>query len=334
VHRIGDIIDERYQLIRPLGIRQGAEWWEAEHEVVGRKVSLELLRGDLADDPDVQRRLIRESRAAAEIGHPTVVDVYDIGATADGEAFLVTERLHGEVLADLIARQGSIDPPVSCRIAMDILGGLGAAHAAGMVHGSLQASKVILRRASDGKLVVKILDFGLDESAAGPAADIVAVGAILRELLAGQAVGSDLGRIVDDAADARIAGATELSDLLAPFAAPPGCSSLAPRDSLIPFLSPEARRSRGMARLEKAVLGDLTPQDRASGRPNLVLLDAPASRRPLPTPKIPRPPIAPEHFASQVERPSLTFAASTGWTAGLLVAGITVGLLLARLLHL
>ena len=43
MHRPGDIIDERYQLTRPLGIRAGAEVWEAEHEVVGRKVTLKIL---------------------------------------------------------------------------------------------------------------------------------------------------------------------------------------------------------------------------------------------------------------------------------------------------
>jgi len=40
MHRIGDIIDHRYQLTRPLGVRHGAEMWEAEHRLAGRKVTL------------------------------------------------------------------------------------------------------------------------------------------------------------------------------------------------------------------------------------------------------------------------------------------------------
>src|SRR3954470_24728659 len=108
MHRPGDIIDERYQLTRPLGIRAGAEVWEAEHEVVGRKVTLKILPGDLAADPTVQQRLVSEARAAAEIGHATVVEVYDVGVTPDGVAYLVSEPLRGETIADILARQGAL----------------------------------------------------------------------------------------------------------------------------------------------------------------------------------------------------------------------------------
>jgi serine/threonine protein kinase len=330
VHRIGDIIDERYQLIRPLGIRQHAEWWEAEHQVVGRRVTLKLLHGDLADDPEVQQRLALESRAASEIRHPTAIEVFDVGVATDGEAFLVTEPLRGEMLSDIIARAGSLTPGDACRVAIEILGGLEAAHAAGIAHGSLTPSTVILRRDEDGKLVVKILDFGLDTCASAPACDVVAAGAILDQMLSkADALPADLARIVGRARGAppteRFADAKELADHLAPFAAPPNQSAIVPRNSLMPFLSPEARRSRAMARIDKAVLGDHERAERSSGGSNLVLLTPPT---------IPRAPRAPEHFASQNEPRRPTSVASTGWTAGLLAAGVAAGLLLARLLHL
>jgi serine/threonine protein kinase len=326
VHRVGDIIDERYQLVRPLGRRQEAEWWEAEHEVVGRTVTLKLLNGDVAEDPDVQQKLVLESRAASEIRHRTAIEVFDVGVTQDGEAFLVTEPLRGETLSDLVSRTGGLDPANVCRIALEILGGLEAAHAAGMAHGSLASSKVILGRGDDGALVVKILDFGLDTCASDPADDIRTVGRIMREALTGRpALPAELYLIADRAIAGEIASARQMAETLAPFAAPPGCPSLAPRDSLMPFLSPEARRARALDRIEKAVQGDREPEPRSSARPNLVG---------LPTPEIPRPPRAPKHFDSRNERPRLfATVVSTGWTAGLLAAGITVGLLLARLLH-
>jgi hypothetical protein len=146
-------------------------------------------------------------------------------------------------------------------------------------------------------------------------------------MLAGRpALPADVYLIADRAIAGQIASAQQMADELIAFAAPPGCPSLAPRDSLLPFLSPEARRSRALDRIEKAVLGDTEPEQRASGKPALVVLA---------TPQIPRAPRAPDHFASHNARPRLTAAlVSAGWTAGLLAAGIGVGLLLARLLHL
>ena len=120
MHRPGDIIDERYQLTRPLGIRAGAEVWEAEHEVVGRKVMLKILPGDLGVDPTVQQRLVSEARAAAEIGHATVVEVYDVGVTPEGIAYLVSEPLRGETIADILGRQGALQVDDACRVTLQL----------------------------------------------------------------------------------------------------------------------------------------------------------------------------------------------------------------------
>jgi len=320
MHRIGDIIDERYLLSRPLGVRQGAEMWEAEHQVVGRKVTLKLVELDATSDVVTRRRLVCEARAAAEIGHASVVEIYDVGVTPEGVAYLVTEPLRGETLADVVARHGAMQPEDACQVMLQVLAGLEAAHAANIVHGDLRSESVILRRGRNGQLVVKLLDFGVSEPslqtmtapptsesrATGrtidPAADLQSAGALLYEMLSGRsamnragaaqesngghiapsatslvpAIPAGLARIVDQAmstAAARSIGtANEMAGMLAPFAVSDRAPSLAPRDTMMPFLSPEARRSRGMARLEKAVLG-------ASARPNLVVIEG-ASRSP------------------------------------------------------
>src|SRR6185295_19675408 len=89
------------------------------------------------------------------------------------------------------------------------------------------------------------------------------------------AIPAALARVVDQAlgsgAGRGIESAKELATLLAPFAISEKPPSLAPRDTLMPFLSQEARRSRGMARLERAVLG--LAETKTSVRPNLVLID-------------------------------------------------------------
>ena len=359
MHRIGDLIDQRYLLTRPLGVRQEAEMWEAEHKISGRKVTLKVVSGEGA--AAARARFASEARIAAEIGHPGIVDIFDVGV-ADGSAYLVLELLRGETLADIVTHQGAMQAEDACHVMLQILRGLDAAHSARITHGDLRPESIILRRGRDGQLMVKLLDFGgpakiahhdseAPASAAraqigfDPSDDIQAAGAILYDMLTGRvgvrqgaraqgngsipapesaqalvpAIPAGLARIVDQAmgsGSARPFGsAREMASLLSPFALSEQAPSLAPRDTLMPFLSPEARRSRGMARLERAVLGLSEPKEKLSVRPNLVLIegaseappraaDSPAKRgaseapRVLPQdllqPRIPRPPRTPE----------------------------------------
>jgi serine/threonine-protein kinase len=362
MHRIGDIIDQRYLLTRPLGMRQGAEMWEAEHKVSGRKVTVKIVSED-AGAASARSRFASEARVAAEIGHPGIVDVFDVGMD-DGSAYLVLELLRGETLADIVTHQGAMLAEDACHVMLQVLGALEVAHTAGVAHGDLRAECIILRRGRDGQLIVKLLDFGAtfkpgERGSEAPASaaraaigfdprdDIQAVGAILYDMLTGRmglrqgariqgngsipapdtaqalvpAIPAALARIVDQAmgasGQARSYGsAREMAGLLSPFAVSEQAPSLAPRDTLMPFLSPEARRSRGMARLERAVLGISEPKEKTSVRPNLVLIEgtpeaalrssesaskrsASEAARGFPAqdflaPRIPRPPRTPE----------------------------------------
>jgi serine/threonine-protein kinase len=380
MHRIGDIIDQRYLLTRPLGVRQEAEMWEAEHKISGRKVTIKLVSFD-AGGSSARARFASEARMAAEIGHSGIVDVYDVGM-ADGTAFLVLERLRGETLADIITHQGAMQAEDACHIMLQILASLEAAHAVGVAHGDLRAESIILRRGRDGQLIVKLLDIGgtgsgADSDSDGPVSapraaagfdprdDVQAAGAILYDMLTGRlgvrqgtraqgngsapapetaqalvpAIPAGLARIVDQAMatgpSRAIGSAREMASLLSPFSVSEQAPSLAPRDTLMPFLSPEARRSRGMARLERAVLGLSEPKEKISVRPNLVLIEgtqdgapraidgavkrgASEAPRALPaqdllSPRIPRPPRTPE-IADP--RPRLTRGGSRGESGG------------------
>ncbi len=360
MHRPGDIIDERYLLVKMLGLRAGAEMWEAEHEVVGRKVTLKFMPGNLDNDPEVQTLLVGEARASSTIGHPAVVEVYDVGATPDGEAFLVTETLRGETLADLVARKSWLKVADACLIAREVLSGLEAAHAAGVVHGQLRPDAIVLRNDSQGHVNIKILEFRAVDSNADsnavqaisgspsptsrpadnsanrtrlglvsrlhkdelspysapelvlgppndPRSDLYSVGVMLLEMITGRVpeageIGSDLlFPIMDGSSSAaraaipsalqkvlqvalapsperRHASARDMGVALEPFVSD-STSSVPLRESVMPLLSSEARRSRAMARLERAVLGvDGSHRPSASPRANLVVIDT--ARRP------------------------------------------------------
>jgi serine/threonine-protein kinase len=97
-----------------------------------RAVAIKVLRADMAADPESRRRFEVEARAAAQLLHPHAVAVYDTGED-DGVPFIVMERLPGVTLADELAR-APVDPERACRLTLQILSALEAAHRQGIVH--------------------------------------------------------------------------------------------------------------------------------------------------------------------------------------------------------
>ncbi|HVT14888.1 MAG TPA: protein kinase [Thermoanaerobaculia bacterium] len=150
-----------YRVERRLGRGGMGEVYLAFDDRLGRLVAIKRIRHD-GPLSDVQRqRFRREARAAAQLNHPAIVQIFDlltVDASGAGDA-LVMEYVEGESLAEMVAR-GPLDPAVAVRFAREIALGLAAAHAAGFVHRDLKSENVMVT--ASGR--VKILDFGLVKS--------------------------------------------------------------------------------------------------------------------------------------------------------------------------
>ncbi|MGI9022103.1 MAG: protein kinase domain-containing protein, partial [Acidimicrobiales bacterium] len=176
---------------------------------LGRQVAITLLLPETAAQSDLRSRFEAEARAAASLLHPDAVAVFDTGEY-EGVAYIVMERLPGESLADRIA-DGPVDPAWLTTVATEVLGALGAAHDAGLMHRDVKPGNILL--AADGR--AKVADFGiaksveaadggdltttgqllgtpaylaperLDGTPAGPRSDLWALGVVLYEALAG-----------------------------------------------------------------------------------------------------------------------------------------------------
>ena len=157
VSRAGAFLAGRYRLEELLGRGGMAEVYAAVDERLRRPVAVKLLRMELAADPTVRGRFEAEARAAARLSHPNVVAVYDTGED-DGTPFIVMERLPGATLADRLPDQ--LDTGFVMRVAGDVLGALGAAHAAGIVHRDVKPANILM--ADDG--CAKVADFGIAKS--------------------------------------------------------------------------------------------------------------------------------------------------------------------------
>ena len=128
---------------------------------LGRAVAIKVLRADMAADPESRRRFEVEARAAARLLHPHAVAVYDTGEQ-DGVPFIVMERLPGVTLADELAR-APLEPERACRLTLQILSALEAAHRQGIVHRDIKPGNVLLTEQGDAKLA----DFGIAKVAEG-----------------------------------------------------------------------------------------------------------------------------------------------------------------------
>jgi Tol biopolymer transport system component len=158
--------------------------YRARDTRLGRDVALKFLGDELRDDAEFQARFEREARAVAEVSHPNIAALFDIGRDGD-VAFLVMELVEGETLATKL-RKGPLPIESVCRLGAQIAGALAAAHARGIVHRDLKPANIIVTPAG-----AKLLDFGLARRFETGAADM-ATATESRELTA---VGTVLGTV-------------------------------------------------------------------------------------------------------------------------------------------
>ena len=137
--------------------------YAADDETLKRRVALKSIRADYQLDAESKARFLREARLLSQLDHPNVCRVYDYVEEGDS-AWLVLELIEGRNLRDAVA--AGVDVSRRLRIAEQIGAVLVATHAAGVIHRDLKPGNVMI--ATSGE--VKVLDFGLARSIAGPEA--------------------------------------------------------------------------------------------------------------------------------------------------------------------
>ncbi len=157
---IGTVLDGKYRVTREIGRGGMAAVFEARNIDIGKRVAVKILSADLITSRVVRERFIREARAAAAIHSPFICEVYDSGMFHD-RPFLVMELLHGESLYDRMTRIRQLKTTTTLRIMQHVVRGLAKAHEANVVHRDLKPENIFLTRDPDGRLLAKIVDFGL-----------------------------------------------------------------------------------------------------------------------------------------------------------------------------
>ncbi|MEY4391002.1 MAG: hypothetical protein RLZZ400_745, partial [Actinomycetota bacterium] len=152
----GQLLSSRYRLIRQVGSGGMAKVYLAQDQRLERLVAVKLIHAHLSEDPAFAARFQREAVMAAKLNHPNLVNVFDQGVD-DDQPYLVMEYVPGRTLREVLREFGSLTPKQMLNLMQQILAGLAAAHAAGIVHRDIKPENVLL--ADDGR--VKLSDFGL-----------------------------------------------------------------------------------------------------------------------------------------------------------------------------
>jgi eukaryotic-like serine/threonine-protein kinase len=153
------LVGGKYRLVRMLGEGGMGSVWAAENVALDSPVAIKLIRGE-GDREDMALRLLQEARAAAKLGHPAIVRVFDIGQTEGGSPFIVMELLEGESLGARLERDWRLSAVDAVRLLLPIADALRAAHAKGIVHRDIKPDNIFL--VPDGANVQpKLVDFGI-----------------------------------------------------------------------------------------------------------------------------------------------------------------------------
>ncbi|HYK82000.1 MAG TPA: serine/threonine-protein kinase [Gemmatimonadales bacterium] len=167
VDLVGQVIADRYHVVKKLGEGGMGQVYLAEHVKMGRKSAIKVMNPAMVHDADAVARFNREAANASRITHPHVCAVYDFGETPEGLIYLAMEFVAGEALTDLVAREGALPMRRAAGIFLQAADALAAAHDLGIVHRDLKPDNIMLTRGRDGGDVVKVVDFGIAKAVGG-----------------------------------------------------------------------------------------------------------------------------------------------------------------------
>ncbi|HWN73059.1 MAG TPA: protein kinase, partial [Solirubrobacterales bacterium] len=208
------LLSGRYETGERLGTGGMSNVYKATDRILERTVAVKVLAEHLSDDPRFVERFKREALAVAKLIHPNIVQVYDSGEDR-GRRYIVMEYVDGRSGAQILQKQGPVEPQVAAQIGIQACAGLDYAHRRGIIHRDVKPGNLMIvgGPVGGGEMIVKLTDFGIARAIeqtritqvgsvvgtaaylspeqvrgeeATPATDVYALGVVLYQFLTGR----------------------------------------------------------------------------------------------------------------------------------------------------
>ena len=178
--RTGELVADRYRIDAELGAGATGTVYRGSQLRVGRPVAIKVLHEDYAEHDAMRARFLREAQAAQRLRHPNVSSVIEVGHTASGHLALIMDLVDGPSLRTAMGAPMAAERVA--RVVGQILRGLAAAHAAGVIHRDLKPDNVLIERDIHGRELARLVDFGIAallEADGSPVTRLTATGMLI-----------------------------------------------------------------------------------------------------------------------------------------------------------
>lgn len=147
----------RYRILEEVGSGATALVYKAYDPQLDRFLAIKVLRDRLAKDEDYRNGFIREARLAAQLTHPNIVTIFDVGIT-DEKPYIAMELLEGATLEDILKNKNKLAVKTVMAISCQLAAALSYAHQQGVVHRDIKPGNILILR---DKKTTKLTDFGI-----------------------------------------------------------------------------------------------------------------------------------------------------------------------------
>ncbi|HUO83569.1 MAG TPA: TonB family protein [Thermoanaerobaculia bacterium] len=158
---IFDVIENKYEVIQPLGAGGMGEIYKVRHIHLNAYRAVKVLRTDRIGDRSLRERFLREAQIAAAVKHPNVAAIYDFSTLPDGSFYMVSEYIDGVSVSDYLRSGAGLNLFEVLDLSQQTLRGLHAVHNEGIIHRDISPDNIMMTRTADGQTLYKIIDLGI-----------------------------------------------------------------------------------------------------------------------------------------------------------------------------